>query len=140
MCILFPFIAYTRDDLCRKKLDYFQSFGKGCRIFRRNTVSVFCKQCKSYYCKQCSSLRHKHSKRTHHEIRAIAGKANVNGIRSTNTNLTDVKQCTDGYQTTHGCNSKDHQNPISRYQRIPINSPRSFYTSYGKLLPISQLQ
>ena len=32
--ILFPFIAYTRDDLCRK-LDYFQSFGKGCRIIRR---------------------------------------------------------------------------------------------------------
>ena len=38
---------------------------------------------------------------------------------------------------THGCNSKDHQNPISRYQRIPINSPRLFYTSYGKLLPIN---
>lgn len=27
---------------------------------------------------------------------------------------------------THGCNSKDHQNPISRYQRIPINSPGRF--------------
>ena len=33
--ILFPFIAYTRDDLCRIIRDHFQSFGKGCRIIRR---------------------------------------------------------------------------------------------------------
>ena len=31
-CILFPYIAYTRDDLCRIIRDYFQSFGKGCCI------------------------------------------------------------------------------------------------------------
>ena len=32
---LFPYIAYMRDDLCRIIRDYFQSFGKGCRIIRR---------------------------------------------------------------------------------------------------------
>ena len=30
-----PYIAYTRDDLCRIIRDYFQSFGKGCKIIRR---------------------------------------------------------------------------------------------------------
>ncbi len=34
MRILFPFTAYTRDDLCRK-LEYFRLFGKGCRKIRR---------------------------------------------------------------------------------------------------------
>ena len=33
--ILFPFIAYTRDDLCRKLETIFQTFGKGCQIIRR---------------------------------------------------------------------------------------------------------
>jgi hypothetical protein len=33
--ILFPYIAYTHGDLCRKIRDYFRSFGKGCRIIRR---------------------------------------------------------------------------------------------------------
>ncbi len=33
--ILFPYIAYTRGDLCRKIRDYFLLFGKGCRIIRR---------------------------------------------------------------------------------------------------------
>ena len=33
--ILFPYIAYTRDDLCRIIRDYFPSFGKGCRMIRR---------------------------------------------------------------------------------------------------------
>ena len=28
-CILFPYIAYTCNDLCRIIRDYFQSFGKG---------------------------------------------------------------------------------------------------------------
>ena len=37
MRILFPFIAYRRDDLCWKIRDYFQSFGKGCRIIIRRT-------------------------------------------------------------------------------------------------------
>ena len=32
--ILFPLLAYTRDDL-QRKLDHFQSFGKGCQIIRR---------------------------------------------------------------------------------------------------------
>ena len=35
MCIPFPFIAYTHDDLRRKIRDYIQSFGKGCQIIRR---------------------------------------------------------------------------------------------------------
>ena len=30
--ILFPYIVYTCDDLCRIIRDYFQSFGKGCRV------------------------------------------------------------------------------------------------------------
>ena len=33
--ILFPYIAYRHDDLCRFIRDYFQSFGSGCRIIRR---------------------------------------------------------------------------------------------------------
>ena len=32
---LFPYIAYTRDDLCRIIGDYSESFGKGRRIIRR---------------------------------------------------------------------------------------------------------
>jgi hypothetical protein len=32
---IFPFIVYTRDDLCRNIRDYFRSFGEGCRIIRR---------------------------------------------------------------------------------------------------------
>ena len=35
MRILFPYIVYTCDDLCRIIRDDFQSFGKGCRIIRR---------------------------------------------------------------------------------------------------------
>ena len=35
MRILFPYIAYTCDDLCRITRDHFRSFGKGCRIIRR---------------------------------------------------------------------------------------------------------
>ena len=35
MRILFPYIVYMRDDLCRIIRDDFQSFGKGCRIIRR---------------------------------------------------------------------------------------------------------
>ena len=33
--VLFPYIAYMRDDLCRIIRDYFQSFGKGCQIIRK---------------------------------------------------------------------------------------------------------
>ena len=33
--ILFPFIACTHDNLCRRIRDYYQSFGKGYRIIRR---------------------------------------------------------------------------------------------------------
>ena len=33
--ILFPYISYMRDDLCRIIRDYYQSFGKGCRMIRR---------------------------------------------------------------------------------------------------------
>ena len=33
--ILFPYMAYTHDDLCQIIRDYFQSFGKGCWIIRR---------------------------------------------------------------------------------------------------------
>ena len=33
--VLFPYIAYMRDDLCQIIRDYFQSFGKGCQIIRK---------------------------------------------------------------------------------------------------------
>ena len=38
MRILFPYIAYTHDDL--NSLNFFQSFGKGCQIIRRAEFSL----------------------------------------------------------------------------------------------------
>ena len=49
--MLFPYIAYTCDDLCRIIRDYFQSFDKGCRIIRRAKfleVRYYCGMVSSY--------------------------------------------------------------------------------------------